>query len=174
MRCLAEVAEIVEEGLKQGALILYHQLEEGGEALTTIFLVHLVGVNIEIEHLPYVKPLDMLDYGSVQFVFAKYQSEDQRVPLCGRLHLLAGRAQYYAGLVLIPGEHREIPHLVILQELKELGFLFKGHLNDLRTLQVELLRYLLSCGFFAFVLCFNKLGWLLFLSIRLLGCPSII
>jgi hypothetical protein len=83
VRCLAEVAEIVEEGLQQGALILHHKLEEGGEALAAIFLVHLIGVNIEIEHLPYVKPLDMLDYGSVQFIFAKHQSEDQRVPLCG-------------------------------------------------------------------------------------------
>jgi hypothetical protein len=83
VRCLAEVAEIVEEGLQQGALILYHQLEEGGEALTTIVLVHLIGVDIEIDHLPYVKPLDMLDYGSVQFIFAKYQSEDQRIPLSG-------------------------------------------------------------------------------------------
>ena len=72
MRCLAEVAEIVEEGLQQGALILYHQLEEGGEALAAIFLVHLIGVNIEIEHLPNVKPLDLLNNGTVQFIFAKY------------------------------------------------------------------------------------------------------
>ena len=83
MRCLAEVAEIVKEGLQQGALILYHQLKEGSEALATIFLVHFIGVNIEIERLPNVKPLDMLDYGTVQFIFAKYQSEDHRVPLCG-------------------------------------------------------------------------------------------
>lgn len=99
------MAEIVEKGFQQGALILYHQLEEGGEALATIVLVHLIGVNIEIEHLPNVKPLDLLHYGTVQFIFAKYQSEDQRVPLCGCLHLLPGRAQYYAGFVLIPGEH---------------------------------------------------------------------
>ena len=92
MRCLAEVAEIVEQRLQQGTLILYHQLEEGSEALATIVLVHLVRVNIEIEHLPNVKTLDMLDYGTIQFIFAKYQSEDQRIPLSGCLHLLPGRA----------------------------------------------------------------------------------
>ena len=63
---------------------------------------------------------------------------------------------------------------MILQELNELGLLFKGHLNDLRPLQVELLRYLLSWEFLAFVLRIHKLGWLLFLPIRLLGCPVII